>query len=81
MTVLSYSKSSVDAMASFETMPKDSEERVDDEDEIEYSLEDHTKSAGQDVVAEAIADLRKIVPRRPHLLGMGWLEARNLPMR
>ena len=53
----------------------------DDEDEIEYSLEDHTKSAGQDVVAEAIADLRKIVPRRPHLLGMGWLEARNLPMR
>ncbi len=35
MTVLSYSKSSVDATASFETMPKDSEERVDDEDEIE----------------------------------------------
>ena len=35
MTVLSYSKLSVDATASFETMLKDSEERVDDEDEIE----------------------------------------------
>ncbi len=35
MTILSYSKSSVDATASFETMPKDSEGRVDDDDEIE----------------------------------------------
>ncbi len=35
MTVLSYSKSSIDATASFETVPKDPEERVDDEDKIE----------------------------------------------
>ena len=35
MTVLLYSKSLVDAMVLFETMPKYSEERVDDEDEIE----------------------------------------------
>ncbi len=35
MSVLSYSKSSVDTTALFEIMPKDSEERVDGEDEIE----------------------------------------------
>ncbi len=35
VTVLSHSKSSVDATVSFEAVPKDSEERVDNEDEIE----------------------------------------------